>query len=45
MSRGAAAATIGGSYIGCELAATLTSLGVKCSILMQEDVVLVAAAL
>jgi 3-phenylpropionate/trans-cinnamate dioxygenase ferredoxin reductase subunit len=31
---------VGGSYIGCEVAATLTSLGVKCSILMQEDVVL-----
>jgi 3-phenylpropionate/trans-cinnamate dioxygenase ferredoxin reductase component len=31
---------VGGSYIGCELAATLTSLGVKCSILMQEEVVL-----
>jgi 3-phenylpropionate/trans-cinnamate dioxygenase ferredoxin reductase subunit len=31
---------IGGSYIGCELAATLTALGVSCSILMQEDVVL-----
>ena len=31
---------VGGSYIGCEVAATLTSRGVKCSILMQEDVVL-----
>ena len=31
---------IGGSYIGCELAATLTGLGVSCSLLMQEDVVL-----
>jgi 3-phenylpropionate/trans-cinnamate dioxygenase ferredoxin reductase subunit len=31
---------VGGSYIGCELAATLTGLGVSCSILMQEDVVL-----
>lgn len=31
---------VGGSYIGCELAATLTSLGVSCSILMQEEVVL-----
>lgn len=30
---------IGGSYIGCEVAASLTaSLGVKCSILMLEDV-------
>ncbi|MEA2458682.1 MAG: 3-phenylpropionate/trans-cinnamate dioxygenase ferredoxin reductase component [Thermoleophilaceae bacterium] len=31
---------IGGSYIGCELAATLTSLGIACSILMQEEVTL-----
>jgi 3-phenylpropionate/trans-cinnamate dioxygenase ferredoxin reductase subunit len=31
---------IGGSYIACELAATLTGLGVGCSMLMQEDVVL-----
>jgi 3-phenylpropionate/trans-cinnamate dioxygenase ferredoxin reductase subunit len=31
---------VGGSYIGCELAATLTSLGVSCSILMQEEVTL-----
>jgi 3-phenylpropionate/trans-cinnamate dioxygenase ferredoxin reductase component len=31
---------VGGSYIGCELAATFTALGVSCSILMQEDVVL-----
>ena len=31
---------VGGSYIGCELAATLAGLGVPCSILMQEDVVL-----
>jgi 3-phenylpropionate/trans-cinnamate dioxygenase ferredoxin reductase subunit len=31
---------IGGSYIGCELAATLTALGKRCSILMQEDVTL-----
>jgi 3-phenylpropionate/trans-cinnamate dioxygenase ferredoxin reductase subunit len=31
---------IGGSYIACELAATLTALGVSCSMLMQEDVVL-----
>src|SRR2546423_5592154 len=30
---------VGGSYIGCELAATLTGLGVSCSLLMQEDVV------
>jgi 3-phenylpropionate/trans-cinnamate dioxygenase ferredoxin reductase component len=34
------AVLIGGSYIGCELAATLTGLGVSCSLLMQEDVVL-----
>ena len=33
------AVMIGGSYIGCEVAASLTaSLGVKCSILMLEDV-------
>jgi 3-phenylpropionate/trans-cinnamate dioxygenase ferredoxin reductase subunit len=31
---------IGGSYIGCELAATLTALGHSCAILMQEDVTL-----
>jgi 3-phenylpropionate/trans-cinnamate dioxygenase ferredoxin reductase subunit len=31
---------VGGSYIGCELAATLAGLGVSCSILMQEEVVL-----
>jgi 3-phenylpropionate/trans-cinnamate dioxygenase ferredoxin reductase subunit len=31
---------IGGSYIGCELAATLTALGCRCSILMQEEVTL-----
>jgi 3-phenylpropionate/trans-cinnamate dioxygenase ferredoxin reductase subunit len=31
---------IGGSYIGCELAATLSGLGVSCTMLMQEDVVL-----
>ena len=31
---------IGGSYIGCELAATLTGLGVSCTMLMQEGVVL-----
>jgi 3-phenylpropionate/trans-cinnamate dioxygenase ferredoxin reductase subunit len=28
---------IGGSYIGCELAATLSDLGCHCSILMLED--------
>jgi 3-phenylpropionate/trans-cinnamate dioxygenase ferredoxin reductase subunit len=31
---------IGGSYIACELAASLTALGVSCTMLMQEDVVL-----
>ena len=31
---------IGGSYIGCEVAATLTSNGVDCAIVMQEDVTL-----
>jgi 3-phenylpropionate/trans-cinnamate dioxygenase ferredoxin reductase subunit len=31
---------IGGSYIGCELAATLTALGHPCAILMQEEVTL-----
>jgi 3-phenylpropionate/trans-cinnamate dioxygenase ferredoxin reductase subunit len=31
---------IGGSYIACELAATLSALGVSCSMLMQESVVL-----
>jgi 3-phenylpropionate/trans-cinnamate dioxygenase ferredoxin reductase subunit len=31
---------IGGSYIACELAATLSALGVSCAMLMQEDVVL-----
>jgi 3-phenylpropionate/trans-cinnamate dioxygenase ferredoxin reductase component len=35
------AVMIGGSYIGCEVAASLTaSLGVKCSILMMEDATL-----
>jgi 3-phenylpropionate/trans-cinnamate dioxygenase ferredoxin reductase component len=35
------AVMIGGSYIGCEVAASLTaSLGVKCSLLMMEDVTL-----
>ncbi len=28
---------IGGSYIGCEVAASLASLGVSCTILMQES--------
>lgn len=31
---------IGGSYIACELAATLTALGRPCSMLMQEDITL-----
>ena len=31
---------IGGSYIGCEVAASLTAQGVKCSIVMMEDVAL-----
>lgn len=28
---------VGGSYIGCEVAATLTSLGKQCTVVMQED--------
>jgi 3-phenylpropionate/trans-cinnamate dioxygenase ferredoxin reductase subunit len=31
---------IGGSYIGCEVAASLTALGTKCSVVMMEDVAL-----
>lgn len=31
---------IGGSYIGCEVAASLTMLGKQCTIVMQEDIVL-----
>jgi 3-phenylpropionate/trans-cinnamate dioxygenase ferredoxin reductase subunit len=31
---------IGGSYIGCEVAASLTLLGKRCTILMQEEVTL-----
>jgi len=31
---------VGGSYIGCEVAASLTAKGVDCTILMLEDVVL-----
>jgi 3-phenylpropionate/trans-cinnamate dioxygenase ferredoxin reductase subunit len=31
---------IGGSYIGCEVAASLTALGKKCTIVMLEDVTL-----
>src|SRR5260370_30345471 len=31
---------IGGSYIGCEVAASLTELGKRCTIVMQEAVTL-----
>src|SRR5262249_58224370 len=31
---------IGGSYIGCEVAASLTAKGVKCTIVMMEDITL-----
>ncbi len=31
---------IGGSYIGCEVAASLTKLGIHCTIVMQEDITL-----
>jgi len=31
---------IGGSYLGAEMAASLTDLGLRCTVLMQEDVVL-----
>jgi 3-phenylpropionate/trans-cinnamate dioxygenase ferredoxin reductase subunit len=31
---------IGGSYIGCEVAASLTAMGKRCSIVMQEEVTL-----
>jgi 3-phenylpropionate/trans-cinnamate dioxygenase ferredoxin reductase component len=31
---------IGGSYIGCEVAASLTAKGTKCAIVMMEDVAL-----
>jgi 3-phenylpropionate/trans-cinnamate dioxygenase ferredoxin reductase subunit len=31
---------IGGSYIGCEVAASLTLLGKRCTIVMQEQIVL-----
>jgi 3-phenylpropionate/trans-cinnamate dioxygenase ferredoxin reductase subunit len=31
---------IGGSYIGCEVASSLTAKGAKCTILMMEDVTL-----
>jgi 3-phenylpropionate/trans-cinnamate dioxygenase ferredoxin reductase subunit len=31
---------VGGSYVGCEVAASLTELGKRCTIVMQESVVL-----
>jgi 3-phenylpropionate/trans-cinnamate dioxygenase ferredoxin reductase subunit len=31
---------IGGSYIGCEVAATLTRMGKRCTIVMQENITL-----
>ena len=31
---------VGGSYLGAEVAATLTAMGKRCSIVMQEDVLL-----
>ena len=31
---------IGGSYIGCEVAASLTALGKSCTIVMQEELTL-----
>jgi 3-phenylpropionate/trans-cinnamate dioxygenase ferredoxin reductase subunit len=31
---------VGGSYIACEVAATLTALGAACTLVMQEDVTL-----
>jgi 3-phenylpropionate/trans-cinnamate dioxygenase ferredoxin reductase subunit len=34
------AVVVGGSYLGCEVAATLTSLGVRCTVVMQEEVTL-----
>ena len=34
------AVLVGGSYIGCEVAASLTELGLQCTILMQEAVTL-----
>ncbi len=37
---GKRAVLIGGSYIGCEVAASLTEMGVKCTIVMLEDVAL-----
>jgi len=38
------AVMVGGSYIGCEVAASLTALGVRCTIVMQERVTLEASA-
>src|SRR5688572_22638749 len=40
---GKKAVLIGGSYIGCEVAASLTELGVECTIVMLEDVALSAS--
>jgi 3-phenylpropionate/trans-cinnamate dioxygenase ferredoxin reductase subunit len=37
---GRRAVLVGGSYVGCEVAATLTTMGVECTILMQEAVTL-----
>src|SRR5688572_17534586 len=37
---GKRAVLIGGSYIGCEVAASLTEMGVKCTVVMLEDVAL-----
>jgi len=37
---GGKAVLIGGSYIGSEVAATLTKLGLECTMVMQEDVCL-----
>jgi 3-phenylpropionate/trans-cinnamate dioxygenase ferredoxin reductase subunit len=34
---GARVVLVGGSYVGCEVAASLASLGVSCTILMQES--------
>jgi 3-phenylpropionate/trans-cinnamate dioxygenase ferredoxin reductase subunit len=34
------AVLIGGSYIGCEVAASLVEMGVECAIMMQEEVAL-----
>ncbi len=36
------AVLIGGSYIGCEVAASLVEMGVECTIVMQEEVALSA---